>query len=85
MTKLSRWTGALFLSLLLSACVELPGSGDPSRLYVLTPKSTFPENLPTVNWQLLVEVPISAAGLNTARIAARHSPPYGTDITCRII
>ncbi len=74
MTKLSRWTGALFLSLLLSACVELPGSGDPSRLYVLTPKSTFPENLPTVNWQLLVEVPISAAGLNTARIAARHSP-----------
>lgn len=62
------------LSVLLVACVELPGSGDPSRLYVLTPKSTFPENLPTVNWQLLVEVPISAAGLNTARIAARHSP-----------
>jgi cholesterol transport system auxiliary component len=62
------------LSVLLSACVELPGSGDPSRLYVLTPKSTFPENLPTVDWQLLVEVPVSAAGLNTARIAARHSP-----------
>ena len=62
------------LSALLAACVELPGSGDPSRLYVLTPKSTFPGNLPTVDWQLLVEVPISAAGLNSARIAARHSP-----------
>ena len=78
MTKNSPWTRcfscAAVLATLLAACVELPGSGDPSRLYVLTPKSTFPENLPTVDWQLLVEVPISAAGLNTARIAARHSP-----------
>ena len=65
---------AAVLSALLAACVELPGSGDPSRLYVLTPKSTFPDNLPIVDWQLLVEVPVSAAGLNTARIAARHSP-----------
>ena len=62
------------LSTLLVACVELPGSGEASRLYVLTPKSTFPENLPTVDWQLVIEVPVSASGLNTARIAARHSP-----------
>ena len=78
MIEKSGWTScfscAAVLATLLAACVELPGSGDPSRLYVLTPKSTFPENLPTVDWQLLVEVPISAAGLNTARIAARHSP-----------
>ena len=78
MNKNNCWTRCLVctavLSTLLAACVELPGSGDPSRLYVLTPKNTFPENLPTVDWQLLVEVPISAAGLNTARIAARHSP-----------
>jgi cholesterol transport system auxiliary component len=78
MTNISSWARCLAcaaaLSILLAACVELPGSGDPSRLYVLTPKSTFPDNLPTVDWQLLVEVPISAAGLNTARIAARHSP-----------
>ena len=78
MIRKSNWARGLIcaavLSTLLAACVELPGSGEPSRLYVLTPKSTFPENLPTVEWQLLVEVPISAAGLNTARIAARHSP-----------
>ena len=78
MTKKSNWASGLVcvavLSTLLAACVELPGSGEPSRLYVLTPKSTFPDNLPTVDWQLLVEVPVSAAGLNTARIAARHSP-----------
>ncbi len=78
MTKKSSWARGLvcvaILSTLLAACVELPGSGDPSRLYVLTPKSTFPDNLPMVDWQLLVEVPVSAAGLNTARIAARHSP-----------
>ncbi len=78
MIEKSSWARCLVsvavLSVLLSACVELPGSGDPSRLYVLTPKSTFPENMPTVDWQLLVEVPVSAAGLNTARIAARHSP-----------
>lgn len=78
MTENSTWTRcfacAAVMAGLLAACVELPGSGDPSRLYVLTPKSTFPDNLPTVDWQLLVEVPVSAAGLNSARIAARHSP-----------
>ena len=62
MIEKSGWTScfscAAVLATLLAACVELPGSGDPSRLYVLTPKSTFPENLPTVDWQLLVEVPI---------------------------
>ena len=57
------------------ACVELPGSKDePPRLYVLTPKSTFPKDLKTVKWQLLVESPISPAGLNTARIALQDSP-----------
>ena len=68
------FTCVAVLSTLLVACVELPGSGEASRLYVLTPKSTFPESLPTVDWQLLIEVPVSASGLNTARIAARHSP-----------
>lgn len=62
-------------SLLLSGCVEFPGVKDePPRLYVLTPKSTFPEKLPTVKWQLLVETPVSPAGLNTARIALQDSP-----------
>ena len=57
------------------ACVELPGAKDePPRLYVLTPKSTFPKDLKPVDWQLLVDSPISPAGLNTARIALQDSP-----------
>lgn len=65
--------GTVFLA--VSGCVELPGvNQDPPRLYVLTPKSTYPKNLPTVNWQLLVETPVSPAGLNTARIALQDSP-----------
>ena len=49
--------------------IPLPGQGAPPRLYVLTPKSTFPDDVPRVNWQLLVDTPISPAGLSTARIA----------------
>jgi cholesterol transport system auxiliary component len=69
----------LFLTLLcvagLSGCVDFPGVGEaPPRLYVLTPKSTYPDNLPSVDWQLLVETPISPAGLGTARIALQDSP-----------
>ena len=60
---------------LLSACVEIPGVNEsPPRLYVLTPKSTYPDNLQRVDWQLLVETPVSPAGLNTARIALQDSP-----------
>jgi cholesterol transport system auxiliary component len=61
--------------LLASACLlELPGKGAPPRMYVLTPKSSFSDILPKVEWQLLVEVPQAQAGLNTARIALRDSP-----------
>ncbi len=42
-------------------------------LYVLTPKSTFSADLPNVNWQLTVELPLADAGINTSRIAARKS------------
>lgn len=65
---------ALLLFLTTSCSFELPGSGAPPRMYILTPKSTFSENLPDVDWQLLVEVPQSPAGVNTARIALRDSP-----------
>lgn len=59
----------------LASCVELPGANEaPPRLYVLTPKSTFPKDMPVVDWQLLVETPNSPAGLNTARIALQDSP-----------
>ena len=52
----------------------LPGSGDPVQLYVLTPKSTYPDDIASVDWQLTVELPIAQAGLNIARIALRRSP-----------
>ena len=54
----------------LAACAGvLPGQGPPPRLFRLTPKSTFPPDLPTADWQLVIEVPVTPAGLNTTRIA----------------
>jgi cholesterol transport system auxiliary component len=52
----------------------LPGSGEPARMFTLTPKTTFSPDLPVANWQLTIDLPISEAGLNTTRIALRHSP-----------
>lgn len=66
---------ALAGAVLLAACEGLlPGSGPPPDLYTLTPKSTFDENLPRVDWQLVVEEPIAAGGLNIQRIALRNRP-----------
>jgi cholesterol transport system auxiliary component len=59
---------------LLPACAELlPGQSPPPRLFVLTPKSTFPDDLPTVDWQLIIEIPQAAAGLDTTRISLQRS------------
>lgn len=63
--------------LLLASCTGalLPGAdNEPSKLYVLSPKSTFARDLPSVDWQLTVFVPTADAALNTARIALRRSP-----------
>ncbi len=49
--------------------IGLPGQGPPPRLFRLTPKSTFDEDLPRVSWQLVVEVPSAPASLNTTRLA----------------
>ncbi|HJS31555.1 MAG TPA: ABC-type transport auxiliary lipoprotein family protein [Alphaproteobacteria bacterium] len=57
----------------LAGC-QVPGTGDPPQLYTLTPKSTFAADLPTVEWQLIVETPVAAAGLSTSRIALQRSP-----------
>ena len=68
-------TLSVLLAMGLVACVDIPvAKEDAPRLYVLTPKSTYPSNLPTVDWQLLVETPVSPAGLSTARIALQDSP-----------
>ena len=66
---------ALLLVALITACTGvLPGQGDPSRLFTLTPKTTYGDDLPNVRWQLTVDTPIAEAGLSTTRIALRHSP-----------
>lgn len=61
-------------ALTLGACA-LPdlGSGPPPDLYVLSPKSTFSEEIPNVPWQLVVEEPSTAKGIDTDRIAIAPS------------
>jgi cholesterol transport system auxiliary component len=58
----------------LAGCGVLQSVNTPVNLYTLTPKSTFPEGLPKVDWQVVVETPVSAASLDTARIALQRTP-----------
>lgn len=63
------------LALTLAGCeLAVPGQGPPPALYRLTPKSTFSEGLPVVDWQLVLEAPVADAGLNTTRVALQMSP-----------
>jgi cholesterol transport system auxiliary component len=59
--------------LLVAGCDILPKVQDPTTLYTLTPKTTFPPDLPQVNWQLVVELPTAAAGIDSSRIALTHN------------
>ncbi len=63
------------LAALATACdLTVPGQGPPPTLYRLTPKSTFSEDLPRVDWQLILEVPVADAGLSTTRVALLRTP-----------
>ena len=64
---------ALMVLMLASCSIGLPGSGEPPRIFILSPKSTFDDGIPEVDWQLLIDSPIAAAGLNTSRVALRQS------------
>ena len=59
---------------MLTGCNLLPKVQEPTTLYTLTPKTTFPDNLPAVNWQLVVELPTASAGIDSSRIALTHDP-----------
>lgn len=72
--RLRRRTMLTFVGLLALGACQLPGGGEPPNLYTLTPKTTFSPDLPKVDWQLIVETPVAAAGLNTSRIALQRSP-----------
>jgi cholesterol transport system auxiliary component len=58
----------------LSACGGILPQAPPSNLYTLSPKTTFIEDLPRANWQLVVEEPYAAGGLDTHRIAIMTNP-----------
>lgn len=65
----------LAMCALLGACAALElATRQPPRLFQVTPKSTFPDDLPEVGSRLAIEVPTATAGLNTARIALRPTP-----------
>ncbi|MBT3629536.1 MAG: hypothetical protein HOA58_14590 [Rhodospirillaceae bacterium] len=75
----SIWAALLVLALALgiSGCSlsgMLAGDSPAPKLFVLSPKSTFANDIPKVTAQLVVEAPIASEGLNTHRIALRHSP-----------
>ncbi|MCG8354728.1 MAG: ABC-type transport auxiliary lipoprotein family protein [Kiloniellales bacterium] len=60
---------------LAAACGGLvPGQTPPPTLYRLTPKSTFRDDLPNVDWQLVLQTPQADASLNSTRIALQRSP-----------
>ncbi len=60
--------------LAISACELLPRVSEPVDLYTLTPKTSYDDSLGRVDWQLVVEKPYAAAGIETARIAVQRSP-----------
>jgi cholesterol transport system auxiliary component len=64
----------VFCAIYISGCGSLIETEPPPDLYSLTPKSTFPESMPLVDWQLVIEEPVAARGLDTPRIAVRPSP-----------
>ena len=67
-----RWLSSA-MALALTGCASLLGLGPAPHLYRVTPKSTYPANLPHPAGQLLVDVPLAPAGLDTARIALSRS------------
>jgi cholesterol transport system auxiliary component len=54
--------------------LPLPNLQKPTKLYTLAPKTRYPDGLPTVKWQLVVELPTAAAGIDSSRIALSHDP-----------
>ncbi len=72
--RLSRRFVPSILILTLAGCSGLLGGGEPAHLYRLTPKSTYPPNLPRRTVQLLINEPLAPAGLDKTRIALSRSP-----------
>ena len=52
----------------IAAC-QLPGAGPPAREFRVTQTTTFAEDLPEVDWSLVVERPNADRSIDTPRIA----------------
>jgi cholesterol transport system auxiliary component len=71
--RLSRRFVPSLIVLALAGCSGLFGGSAPAHLYRVTPKSTYPANLPHRPVQILVDVPLAPAGLDSSRIALSRS------------
>ena len=60
--------GVVVPILAVAAC-QLPGQGAPPRKFRVTPKTTFPPDLPKVAWSLVVDRPTIEPSIDTDRIA----------------
>ncbi len=74
MSRVSRRVVAAALALAPGGCSGLLPTGDaPPKLYTLTAATELGRGA-AVPWQLLVDVPVSVAALDTERIALSRSP-----------
>jgi cholesterol transport system auxiliary component len=71
--RLSRRWLSCIIAFAVTGCASLLGLSPAPHLYRLTPKSSYPANLPHPSVQLLVDVPLAPAGLDTGRIALSRS------------
>jgi cholesterol transport system auxiliary component len=59
----------------LAGCSDLaPWRRSPPRLFKLSPKTSFEPDLPVATWQLVLDRPVAATGLDTTRIGLMRSP-----------
>lgn len=68
----ARCAGIVFGLAALAACSTLNPTAP--NLYTLTPRAVVAATAPKVDWQLLVEAPAAAAGIDTPRIALARTP-----------
>jgi cholesterol transport system auxiliary component len=71
--RISRRWFAGAMTLLTAGCASLLGLPPSPHLYRVTPKSTYPANLPHLPTQILIDVPLTPAGLDSSRIALSRS------------
>jgi cholesterol transport system auxiliary component len=67
-----RWLSSI-VALAATGCASLLGLGPAPHLYRVTARGTYPANLPRPSAQLLVDVPLAPAGLDSDRIALSRS------------